>query len=138
MSLGPCFAKLQRDLRDFDTSDVREAAKVYASRGLEDKAANVAAVEDHLRELRQARQRVVDHVMEQWKQRDPEGYAKAARPALDLKGESEGEIRAREAQQAKEAEQERQRANAPSEKGFTLTGSDRPADEAEARGQKAM
>jgi hypothetical protein len=138
MSLLPCLAKLQRDLRDFDASDVRDAAKVYASRGMEDKAANVAAVEDHLRQLRASRARIVDQVLSAWKERDPEGYAKAQRPALDLQGENEAEIRTREAVQAKDAQAQRQRDNAPSEKGFTLTGSDRPADEAEARGQKAM
>lgn len=130
MTIRPCLLKLHAELRNFDTSEVTSAADAYRSRGKEDKAANVAAIEDHLRDLRQQRSKLEATVLEAWKSRDPEGFA--------LKGETEAEIRAREAQEKAAADEKAKIANAPSEKGFTLTGSDRAADVAEAHGQKPM
>ncbi len=67
-----------------------------------------------------------------------EGGSASSRPDLTLKGETESELRAREALQAKDAADKSKRDNAPGPDGFTLTGSDRPADVAEAHGQKPM
>ncbi len=65
----------------------------------------------------------------------PEGEA---RPELDLEGETEQQLRQRAAEQRRVAEEERRREAAPPPEDFTLTGSDRPADEAEARGQRGL
>lgn len=62
----------------------------------------------------------------------------ASKAELALTGETESEIRVREAQEKKAAADKTKRDNAPSEKGFTLTGSDRAVDVAEAKGQKAL
>lgn len=62
----------------------------------------------------------------------------AAKPALDLKGETEAEIRARDAREKQAAEAKKKREAAPEPKDFTLTGSDRQVDEARARGQQEL
>jgi diguanylate cyclase (GGDEF)-like protein len=56
-------------------------------------------------------------------------------PPLDLTGETEAEVRAREAAQAKAETAKRQRDAAPPPGDFTLIGSESPADQARARGQ---
>ena len=58
--------------------------------------------------------------------------------SLELTGETEGQIRAREAAEKKAATDKAKRDRAPGPEGFTLTGSDRPVDEAEARGQSSL
>jgi hypothetical protein len=58
--------------------------------------------------------------------------------ALELKGETEAEIKQREALQKKADDEKKAKDNAPSPEGFTLTGSNRPADVAEAHGQKGL
>lgn len=55
-----------------------------------------------------------------------------------LKGETEAEIRAREAQQQREQSQQSARENAPPADDFVMTGSNRNADEAAARGQQEL
>jgi GGDEF domain-containing protein len=66
------------------------------------------------------------------------GFKQPATPQLDLTGETEGEIRAREALEKKAAEEKAKRDKAPGPSGFTLTGSDRAVDVAEAHGQKPL
>lgn len=68
----------------------------------------------------------------------PKLAKESAKPALELTGETEAEIRTREALKKRDAETSRQRDNAPSEKGFTLTGSDSQVDETRARGQQEL
>jgi hypothetical protein len=138
MSLLNCLAKLQRELRDFDTREVKSAAEAYRSRGREDQAANIAAIEDHLRELQAQRSAIERKVLDAWKERDPKGYEAAARPALELKGETDAEIRAREALAAKEAEEKKKRDSAPTADDFALTGSNRTVDVARSRGQMEL
>jgi hypothetical protein len=89
MSIVRCIAKLNRELRDFNIGEVRDAAQAYRARNLEEREANVKAVEDHLRDLAQQRARVVDQVHEAWRARDPEGHAKAM---AALKAEEAPEI----------------------------------------------
>lgn len=58
--------------------------------------------------------------------------------AFDLSGETESEIRTREARAKKEAEAKAKRETAPDASGFTLTGSNSPADLARAHGQREL
>lgn len=60
------------------------------------------------------------------------------RPALELTGQTEGQIRADEAAQAKQRADQKARDNAPSPDDFTLTGSDRAADVGAAHGQNSL
>jgi hypothetical protein len=85
--LKPCLLKLHAELRDFDTNEVTSAADAYRSRGKADKEANVAAIEDHLRDLHQQRVRIERQVVAAWKERDPEGYAQAQQQAPDRAAE---------------------------------------------------
>lgn len=57
---------------------------------------------------------------------------------FELEGESEAEIRAREAIEKAAADDEAKKAKAPPAEDFTLTGSDRTVDEARARGQQEL
>lgn len=61
-----------------------------------------------------------------------------ARPSLDLAGETEAEVRRKEADRARAEEEKRRREAAPPADDFTLTGSSRSADEAAARGQMEL
>lgn len=70
--------------------------------------------------------------------RDESVPAPEGRQELELKGETDGEIRTREAREAKAAEEQRKQASAPAPEGFVLTGSDRAVDEARARGQDEL
>jgi hypothetical protein len=65
-------------------------------------------------------------------------FARAKAPELALTGETEAQIKVREAQEKKAAVDKAKTDNAPPPENFTLTGSDRPADVAEAHGQKPM
>lgn len=60
------------------------------------------------------------------------------RPSLDLTGETEAQIKQREALEKKAAEEKKAKEKAPAPEDFKLTGSDRPADVAEAHGQKPL
>ncbi len=59
-------------------------------------------------------------------------------PALELKGETEAEIRSREAKTAKQTEEKEKQAAAPDAGDFLLTGSNSAADQARARGQQEL
>lgn len=59
-------------------------------------------------------------------------------PSLELTGETEAQIKQREALEKKAAEDKRKKDSAPPPSDFTLTGSDRPVDVAEAHGQKPL
>jgi len=65
-------------LRDFDTSEVTTAADAYRVRGMETKAADITAIEDHLRDLSQQRKTMEATILAEWKKRDPDGYAAKA------------------------------------------------------------
>lgn len=66
------------------------------------------------------------------------GKPAADQPALELTGETEAQIKAREAQEKKAAEEKAKQDRAPGPEGFVLTGSDRQVDQAEARGQQSL
>lgn len=59
-------------------------------------------------------------------------------PALELRGETEAEIRTREAQQQQTVAEQRRIEAAPPPEEFVLSGSTRPADQAIARGQMEL
>ena len=75
MSLDKCIVAHYKALKDFDKTDVIDAAKVYQSRGKTEDEANVAAVEDHLRELEAERDRIEADILAQWEKSDPKGFA---------------------------------------------------------------
>lgn len=66
------------------------------------------------------------------------GGAPFGRPALDLTGETEAEIRSREERERREREAKTRRDAAPDAGDFVLTGSNRPVDQARARGQMEL
>lgn len=66
------------------------------------------------------------------------GEAGGRGDGFDLTSPSAGELRTQDAIAQREAEAKRKRDAAPPADDFTLTGSDRPADEAEARGQGTL
>lgn len=67
----------------------------------------------------------------------PAGRAEA-RPDFDLNRQSEAELRKRADDQRRADEEKRRVENAPPPEEFTLTGSNRPADEGAARGQRGL
>lgn len=68
----------------------------------------------------------------------PPSAKKAERPTLDLAGETEAEIRAREERERLEREKKAKREAAPEPADFVLAGSNRPVDQARARGQMEL
>lgn len=146
-------AALVARLAAVDDSKLEALAVQYES----DDAAFIQAVKDHLNELDQqsaaARER---GAQDRAAQGEVSPAAKPAaedtrrpalgegakpsdpKPPLRLEGETEAQIRAREASEAKAAEAKKKREAAPEPAGFMLTGSDRPADEARARGQMEL
>lgn len=127
ISLAKCLLKHGAGL---DANGVREAAKSYAARGEEDKAANIAAVQDKLNELAAEENRIIGQVAK--------AYAKdTGRTQGELLGEAP-KATAVEALKAKKATEEKAAMEKAPEGKFVLTGSERAADEAEARGQQPM
>jgi hypothetical protein len=80
MSMTNCLLKHARTMKPFDTSGVMDAMRVYQTRGKSEDDANIAAIEDHLRELSADRERIVTDVLAQFKLADPKGYAKLSEP----------------------------------------------------------
>lgn len=69
---------------------------------------------------------------------DGRGRDAGERGDFGLKGETPEELRAREATRQRDEAQQRRVENAPPPEDFTLTGSNRAADQAEARGQQGL
>lgn len=68
----------------------------------------------------------------------PRADASESRPEFDLERPGEQQLRARDVEQQRAAEQRRRVENAPPPEEFKLAGSDRPADQAAAAGQKGL
>jgi hypothetical protein len=63
MSLKNCIEKLSGALSDFDTDEIVQNAEEYQARGLESKAAEIKAVQDHIAQLKAEQERIAGEVV---------------------------------------------------------------------------
>jgi len=90
--LANCLLRQAKDFKNFDESEVVEASKIYQSRGKSEDAANILAIEDHLRDLRTQRSEIAASVVAAFKAKDPAKYAEieaANRPAAPKQADAE-------------------------------------------------
>jgi len=82
MSIATCLLKLAKDISPFDNSVITDASKVYQSRGKKEDEANVAAIRDHLAELRTERADIEAKVLAEWEKRRPKPVAPPPAPVV--------------------------------------------------------